>query len=85
MAALEFIETETGPQPGATIIILHGLGADGNDFVPIARELDLAEAGPAAEDASAAEGKLPADVTDADLSDAVSKAAGEGSESGNGD
>ncbi|HEX9718988.1 MAG TPA: alpha/beta hydrolase [Ramlibacter sp.] len=46
MAALEFIETETGPQPGATIIILHGLGADGNDFVPIARELDLAEAGP---------------------------------------
>lgn len=46
MAALDIIETETGPQPGATVIILHGLGADGNDFVPIARELDLAAAGP---------------------------------------
>jgi phospholipase/carboxylesterase len=46
MAALEFIETETGPQPGATVIILHGLGADGNDFVPIAQELDLAAIGP---------------------------------------
>ncbi|HXD42386.1 MAG TPA: alpha/beta fold hydrolase [Ramlibacter sp.] len=41
MAALEIIETETGPQPVATIVILHGLGADGNDFVPIAQELDL--------------------------------------------
>lgn len=41
MAVLESIETETGPQPGATIVVLHGLGADGNDFVPIARELDL--------------------------------------------
>ena len=46
MAALETIETETGSQPGATVIIMHGLGADGNDFVPIARELDLAAAGP---------------------------------------
>ncbi len=41
MAVLETIETETGPQPGTTVVILHGLGADGNDFVPIARELDL--------------------------------------------
>ncbi len=41
MSALETIETETGPNPGATVIILHGLGADGNDFVPIADELDL--------------------------------------------
>lgn len=46
MAAPEIIETETGRPPGATVIILHGLGADGNDFVPIARELDLAAAGP---------------------------------------
>jgi phospholipase/carboxylesterase len=46
MAALEFIETETGPQPGATVVILHGLGADGNDFVPIAQELDLSAIGP---------------------------------------
>jgi phospholipase/carboxylesterase len=46
MAALEIIETQTGPQPTATVIILHGLGADGNDFVPIAQELDLAAVGP---------------------------------------
>jgi phospholipase/carboxylesterase len=45
MAALETIETETGPKPGATVIVLHGLGADGNDFVPIAQELDLADIG----------------------------------------
>jgi phospholipase/carboxylesterase len=45
MAALETIETETGSQPGATVLIMHGLGADGNDFVPIARELELAQAG----------------------------------------
>jgi phospholipase/carboxylesterase len=45
MAALETIETTTGPEPVATLIILHGLGADGNDFVPIAQELDLAQVG----------------------------------------
>ena len=43
---LETIEIETGPKPTATIIVLHGLGADGNDFVPVARELDLAKIGP---------------------------------------
>jgi phospholipase/carboxylesterase len=41
MAALETIEAESGPDPETTIIILHGLGADGNDFVPIAQQLDL--------------------------------------------
>src|SRR6478736_2708684 len=46
MATLETIETETGPNPGATVIVLHGLGADGNDFVPIAQELDLDAVGP---------------------------------------
>ena len=46
MAALETIESQTGPHPGATIIVLHGLGADGNDFVPIAQELDLSAVGP---------------------------------------
>ena len=46
MAELEIIESETGPNPGATIIVLHGLGADGNDFVPIAQELDLSAVGP---------------------------------------
>jgi phospholipase/carboxylesterase len=45
MPLLETIETQTGPNPDATIIILHGLGADGNDFVPIAGELDLAGVG----------------------------------------
>jgi phospholipase/carboxylesterase len=43
---LEALQLETAPDPGATIIVLHGLGADGNDFVPIARELDLAAVGP---------------------------------------
>lgn len=36
---LECVELQTHPQPAATIIWLHGLGADGHDFVPIAREL----------------------------------------------
>ena len=40
------IEIETGPQPTASIVILHGLGADGSDFVPVAGELDLAAVGP---------------------------------------
>jgi phospholipase/carboxylesterase len=43
---LEAIEIETGGTPGATVVVLHGLGADGNDFVPICDELDLAGAGP---------------------------------------
>jgi len=38
---LESIDIETGPSPGASIIVLHGLGADGNDFVPICDELEL--------------------------------------------
>lgn len=46
MAALEAIEMNTGPEPAATVIVLHGLGADGSDFVPLAQELDLAAAGP---------------------------------------
>ncbi len=43
---LEVIEIETAPKPTASIIILHGLGADGNDFVPVAQELALASVGP---------------------------------------
>jgi len=39
------IEIET-PHPTATVIVMHGLGADGNDFVPIANELDLSSVGP---------------------------------------
>ena len=38
---LEAIEIETGKNPAAAVIWLHGLGADGNDFVPIVSELDL--------------------------------------------
>lgn len=36
---LESIEVETGSQPNAAIIWLHGLGADGHDFEPIVPEL----------------------------------------------
>jgi phospholipase/carboxylesterase len=43
---LEVIEIETAPDPVASVIVLHGLGADGNDFVPVAQELDLASVGP---------------------------------------
>lgn len=46
MAALETIDIETAANPGRSVIILHGLGADGNDFVPIAQELRLGAAGP---------------------------------------
>lgn len=45
MSLLETIDQETGPDPRASVIVLHGLGADGNDFVPVARELDLSAAG----------------------------------------
>jgi phospholipase/carboxylesterase len=34
-------EIETGPNPTAAVIWLHGLGADGSDFVPIVPELGL--------------------------------------------
>ncbi|MES2226851.1 MAG: carboxylesterase [Pseudomonadota bacterium] len=44
--SLEVIEIETAPNPTASVIILHGLGADGNDFVPVAHELDLSSIGP---------------------------------------
>src|SRR6266581_623568 len=36
---LPCIETESAPDPRASVIWLHGLGADGNDFVPIVPEL----------------------------------------------
>jgi phospholipase/carboxylesterase len=43
---LETIEIETGNEPTATVIVLHGLGADGNDFVPLVDEMDLRAVGP---------------------------------------
>jgi phospholipase/carboxylesterase len=45
-ALLPCIEIETGPAPRAAVIWLHGLGADGGDFVPIVPELPLAGAPP---------------------------------------
>lgn len=38
---LPCIEIETAPQPQFSVIWLHGLGADGNDFVPVLPELGL--------------------------------------------
>jgi phospholipase/carboxylesterase len=38
---MEAVEIETGPKPGAAVIWLHGLGADGHDFEPIVPELRL--------------------------------------------
>jgi phospholipase/carboxylesterase len=38
--ALTAIELQTHPQPDASVIWLHGLGADGYDFVPVVRELE---------------------------------------------
>ena len=35
----ECVERETGPNPRIAVIWLHGLGADGNDFVPILPQL----------------------------------------------
>lgn len=46
MAGLEAIEMSTGAEPAATIIVMHGLGADGNDFVPVVQALDLTAIGP---------------------------------------
>ncbi len=38
---LETIQIDSASNPTVSVIWLHGLGADGNDFVPIAHELDL--------------------------------------------
>ena len=38
---LAAIELETAPNPDAAVIWMHGLGADGGDFVPIVPELHL--------------------------------------------
>jgi len=43
MKLLPAIEYETQPNPDASVIWLHGLGADGNDFAPIVPELRLPE------------------------------------------
>lgn len=47
---IELIEYTTGGDasagPVASVIVLHGLGADGNDFVPVAQAMDLSAVGP---------------------------------------
>jgi phospholipase/carboxylesterase len=43
---LQTIELHPAHEPRATIIILHGLGADGTDFLPMADELKLGAVGP---------------------------------------
>jgi phospholipase/carboxylesterase len=39
------IEIETGSNPDASVIVLHGLGASGDDFVPVCEQLDLGPVG----------------------------------------
>lgn len=39
MPQLQYIEKQTGPNPTASIIWLHGLGASGHDFEPIVPEM----------------------------------------------
>jgi len=41
MSLVDCIEIETAPQPRAAVIVLHGLGADGNDLAPVAGQLKL--------------------------------------------
>jgi phospholipase/carboxylesterase len=43
---LETIELHPPAEPRASIVVLHGLGADGTDFLPLADEIDLAAVGP---------------------------------------
>jgi len=40
---LPAIELTTDHNPSTSVIWLHGLGADGNDFVPVVKELNLPE------------------------------------------
>ena len=37
---LQAVELQTHPSPDASVIWLHGLGADGYDFIPVVRELE---------------------------------------------
>ena len=39
--SLPHVEIESGPNPTAAVIWLHGLGADGNDFVDVVPQLQL--------------------------------------------
>lgn len=39
---LEYVEVETGPRPTASVVWLHGVGADGHHFLPIVGQLSQA-------------------------------------------
>ena len=44
--SLQTIDLNPISHPAATVIVLHGLGADGTDFLPMADQLDLSSVGP---------------------------------------
>jgi len=46
MTSLQTLELNPGAPARATVVILHGLGADGTDFLPFADELSLDAVGP---------------------------------------
>ena len=43
MESLEYLEQISGKNPTAAVVWLHGLGADGYDFLPIVQQLNLPE------------------------------------------
>jgi phospholipase/carboxylesterase len=43
---MQTIELSPDAEPAASVIVLHGLGADGTDFLPMADEVDLSAIGP---------------------------------------
>lgn len=43
---LQTLELDPGAAPRAAVIMLHGLGADGTDFLPLADAVDLSAVGP---------------------------------------
>ena len=45
-SALQTIELHPAGAPLATVVVLHGLGADGTDFLSLADEMDLDAVGP---------------------------------------
>lgn len=44
MSRPETVEVVHGTEPDSSVVLLHGLGADGHDFEPIVPELDLGQA-----------------------------------------
>src|SRR5512136_1956799 len=46
MTSLQVLELHPTGTPNASVIVLHGLGADGTDFLPLADEMDLSAVGP---------------------------------------